>query len=58
MQSSSIFFLGFSSLIALVGLFTAAAAEADLHNFGLALMLFGVLFAYSVVKRHYDREAR
>jgi DNA-binding helix-hairpin-helix protein with protein kinase domain len=57
MQSSSIFFLVFSGVIALVGLFTAAAAEADLHNFGLALMFFGLLFAYSVVKRHFDRQA-
>ena len=56
MQSSSVFFLVFSGLIALVGLFTAAASEADLHAFGLALMGFGLLFGYSVVKRHYDRK--
>lgn len=56
MRSSSVFFLVFSAVIALVGLFTAAAAERDLHAFGLALMGFGLLFGYSVVKRHYDRQ--
>jgi hypothetical protein len=58
MRSSSVFFIVFAALIALVGLFTAAAAQGDLHWFGLALILFGLLFAYSVIKRHYDRQAR
>lgn len=55
MKGSSMFFLAFSSLIALVGLAAAAVAKGDdLFFFGLGLFGFGVLFALSVVKRYFD----
>jgi hypothetical protein len=55
MTGTNIFFLAFSALIALVGLFAAAAArETGLSIFGLGLMAFGVLFAYGVIKRIFD----
>jgi hypothetical protein len=50
------FFLVFSALIALVGLFAAAASTDYLQVFGLGLMLFGVLFAHGCVKRHFDEQ--
>ncbi|MBY0338423.1 MAG: hypothetical protein K2X11_17545 [Acetobacteraceae bacterium] len=55
MKSSSVFFLAFSALIALIGLFTAARTGGDLAAFGFGLLGFGTLFGYSVIKRHYDR---
>lgn len=55
MTGTNIFFLAFSALIALVGLFAAAAAkETGLSIFGLGLMFFGVLFAYGTIKRYFD----
>ena len=48
------FFLVFYALIALLGLFTTAAAEGYLATFGGLMGLFGLLMAYGVVKRHYD----
>ncbi|MBK1659393.1 hypothetical protein [Paracraurococcus ruber] len=58
MTGSTAFFLAFSALIALVGLFAAGMAHDYLQFFGLALFGFGVLFGYSCIKRHYDaREA-
>jgi hypothetical protein len=55
MNGASLFFLVFSALIALVGLAAAAASvEFGLSLFGTCLFLFGVLFAVSVVKRHFD----
>jgi len=55
MTGGNIFFLAFSALIALIGLFAAAAArEAALLVFGLGLLAFGILFAYGVVKRVFD----
>jgi hypothetical protein len=56
MTGTNIFFLAFSALIALVGLFAAAAARDNgLSIFGLGLLLFGVLFAYGVIKRIFDQ---
>jgi hypothetical protein len=54
MSAARTFFLGFSALIALVGLITWAAATGFLEFFGFGLFLFGVLFAYGCVKRHFD----
>jgi hypothetical protein len=54
MSGARWFFLVFSALIALVGLLAAAAATDYLQVFGLGLVLFGVLFAYGCVKRHFD----
>ena len=48
------FFIAFSAIIALVGLAAAAVASDYLQLFGFGLFLFGVLFAYSTVKRHFD----
>jgi hypothetical protein len=55
MNASRWFFIAFGGVIALVGLFLAAAAEAPhLTIFAFGLMGFGVLFALSCVKRHFD----
>jgi hypothetical protein len=49
------FFIAFNAVIALVGLFLAAVAETPhLNIFAFGLMGFGVLFALSCVKRHFD----
>ena len=49
MIPSRVFFLILSGLIAVVGLFAAAAAHDYLQAFG-----FGTLFALGCVKRHFD----
>jgi hypothetical protein len=54
MTGSRIFFTIFAALLALVGLFAAAASHDYLHVFGLMLFAFGVVFALSCVKRHFD----
>jgi hypothetical protein len=48
------FFLVFNMLIAFVGLLAAAASDDYLQVFGLGLMLFGLLFAFGCIKRHFD----
>lgn len=53
---SHLFFILFSAVVALVGLFAAAAATDYLQVFGVMLMLFGVLFAFGTIKRHYDEK--
>ncbi len=60
MTGTSAFFLAFSALLALIGLFAAAAAqEIGLSIFGYGLMAFGVLFGFGVIKRVFDAaEAR
>jgi hypothetical protein len=56
MSGTNVFFIAFSVLVALAGLFAAAAAtEIGLSIFGFGLFLFGVLFAYNTVKRIFDR---
>lgn len=54
MIPSRVFFLALSVLVALVGLFAAAAAHDYLQAFGLGLFGFGTLFALSCIKRHFD----
>ena len=54
MNGSTAFFIFFSALVALAGLFAASMAHDYLQFFGIALFAFGVLFGYSCVKRHYD----
>jgi Zn-dependent membrane protease YugP len=50
-----IYFIGLSTIIALLGLAAAAAAvQASLSVFGLALFGFGVLFGLFMVKLHFD----
>ena len=48
------FFLIFNMLIAFVGLLAAAASHDYLQVFGIGLMLFGILFAFGCIKRHFD----
>jgi Zn-dependent membrane protease YugP len=44
-----------SAVISLTGLAAAAAAqEASLSYFGLALFAFGVLFGLMLLKQHFD----
>ena len=54
MSGARHFFILFSALIALVGLATAGWARDYLQFFGFGLFAFGVLFAFSCIKRHYD----
>lgn len=56
MTGSSIFFLALSGLLALAGLLAAGMAHDYLQFFGLALFLFGVLFGFSCIKRHFDAQ--
>jgi hypothetical protein len=52
-----IYFMALSAVVALLGLFAAAAAvQTPLSMFGLALFLFGTLFAFFLVKSHFDRK--
>jgi hypothetical protein len=54
MNATTGFFIFLSGLIALVGLVAIGAAHDYLQFFGFALFLFGVLFGYNCIKRHYD----
>ena len=56
MSGTTLFFIAFSAVIALVGLFAGAMAHDYLQFFGFALFVFGVLFGYSCLKRHYDAQ--
>lgn len=56
MPISSGFFLVFSALIALLGLFSATVAEGYLYAFSLGMIVFGLLFGYGVIKRHFDMQ--
>jgi hypothetical protein len=50
-------FLIFYAVLALVGLFAAAAArDAGIAIFGWGLILFGVLSAFNAIKTHYDEQ--
>jgi hypothetical protein len=54
MIPSRVFFLVLSGLVALTGLFAAAAAHDYLQAFGLGLFGFGTFFALGCIKRHFD----
>ncbi len=54
MSATKFFFIALYAVMALVGLFAAAAAKDYLQFFGFALFLFGVGSAYATVKRHFD----
>ena len=56
MHPATVFFVAFSGLIALAGLLAAGWAQDYLQAFGLGLFGFGVLFALSCVKRHFDEQ--
>jgi hypothetical protein len=54
MTAARVFFLIFYGLLALVGLFLAAAAkDAGITIFAWGLLLFGVLNAYRTIGMHY-----
>jgi len=53
------FFLVFYGVLALLGLFLAAAAQdVGISIFGWGLVLFGVLNAYRTIGAHYDDAGR
>ncbi len=56
MPPSRPFFLALSAIIVVVGLLAAAWADDYLHGFGLALVGFGMFFAGTIVKRHFDEQ--
>ena len=59
MTGARAFFLIFYGLLALVGLFLAAAArDAGITIFAWGLVLFGVLNAYRTIGVHYDEAGR
>jgi hypothetical protein len=55
-NGSNVFFLIFSGIIALVGLLAAGMAHDYLQFFGIALFLFGLLFGFGCIKRHFDTQ--
>lgn len=55
MSGTRIFFIAFALVIALVGLLAAGAAQDfGMTIFGFGLIGFGLLFSFSLIKRHYD----
>lgn len=57
MDTTRIFFIAFSILIGIVGLFAAAWADDYMRVFGFGLSAFGAAFAFDCVKRHHDERA-
>jgi hypothetical protein len=59
MTGTRAFFLIFYGVLALVGLFLAAAAkDAGITIFAWGLVLFGVLNAYRTIGVHFDEAGR
>jgi hypothetical protein len=59
MSGGRVFFLAFYAVLALVGLFLAAAAQdAGITIFAWGLILFGVLNAYRTIGAHYGEAER
>ncbi len=59
MSGGRIFFLAFYAVLALVGLFLAAAAkDAGISIFAWGLILFGVLNAYRTIGAHYSEAGK
>lgn len=54
MDATRVFFIAFSIIIGLVGLYAASWAHDYMRVFGFGLAGFGAAFAFSCVKRHYD----
>jgi hypothetical protein len=55
MSAGRVFFLAFYGLLALIGLFAAAAAkDVGMSIFGWGMILFGVLNAYRTIGAHYS----
>lgn len=56
---SRLLFMAASAVIALIGLLAAGAARDGAFTlFGLGLFGFGVLFAFSLIKRGFDEAER
>lgn len=56
---SRVLFMAASAVIALIGLLAAGIARDDgMSLFGLGLFGFGVLFAFSLIKRGFDEGER
>lgn len=59
MTGARVFFLMFYGLLALIGLFLAAASvDAGISIFAWGLVLFGVLNAYRTIGAHYSEAGR
>jgi len=60
MSGSRVFFMVVYAAIALLGLFTAAAArDLGIGIFGWGMLLFGVLSVFNAIRVHFDEaEAR
>lgn len=59
MTGARVFFLVFYALLALIGLFLAAAAlDVGISIFAWGLILFGVLNAYRTIGAHFDEVGR
>ena len=57
MTGSRVFFMVFYAVIALVGLFLAAAArDVGMTIFGWGLVAFGVLNTFNAIKVHFDEK--
>ncbi len=57
MTGARLFFLVSYGVLALVGLFLAAAArDIGISIFGWGLVLFGVLNAFNAIKVHFDEQ--
>jgi uncharacterized membrane protein (DUF4010 family) len=55
MTGARVFFLGLYGLLALLGLFTAAAAQdIGMSIFGFGLIGFGLLCVFHSIKSHFD----
>ena len=55
MTGARIFFLGLYGLLALLGLFTSAAAQdIGMSIFGFGLIGFGLLCVFHSIKSHFD----
>ena len=56
MTGTRMFFLGLYGLLALLGLFTAAAAQdLGMSIFGFGLIGFGLLCVFNTIRTHFDQ---
>ncbi len=56
MTGARMFFLALYSLLALLGLFTAAKAQdIGMSIFGFGLILFGLLCVFNTIRTHFDQ---
>jgi multisubunit Na+/H+ antiporter MnhC subunit len=57
MSAGRVFFMIFYGVLALIGLFAAAASkDLGMSIFGWGLLLFGVLNAYRTIGAHYSEQ--